>query len=56
MEREISIPINEDTHNSTLTTKVHVHRERNGSALVRVNPIAEVDAILTLKAALCWNI
>ena len=47
MKIEISIPINEELHNSTLTTKVHVHRERNGNALVSVNPIAdtEVDAI-----------
>ena len=43
--------IAEELHNSTLMAKVHVHRERNGTALVSVNSITdtEVDA---LKAAL----
>ena len=42
--------IAEELPNSTLTTKVHVHRERNESALVTITD-TEVDAILTLKAA-----
>ena len=42
--------IAEELPNSTLTIKVHVHRERNGSALVTITDTG-VDAILTLKAA-----